>query len=431
MKRAATLCFDLFVVSITLSILMSGCSKNNPTAPATGTISGTVTDATTNKPIGSATVTLGSLTTSTSFQGTYSFSDVPAGTYTLTVTAGGYASQSKQVQVSQGTSQTLNFSLQPAATTVSGTVIDATTSTPVPSATVTLGSQTTTTSSAGSYTFSNVQPGSYTITASANGYNSTSKQIQVSGGVPQTVDLSLQAVQKTISLGQTLNAGYYGWQPFSFDSYPFVQCSGGVMNHNVKVTVTINPTPNPVNIIVMRPDGYYKFEVDSTTGGLNKSFLTNACGYWEIIVWNYGNAQTTYSGNVSIDFSNYLASSDDISSQVQVPINYPSISAGTGAYFFRFLKKNMTYSLQLNISGGSNNDINLRITNPDGSYAFNGRVSGSYNSQTFTATSDGLQLFDFDNSFSFISSKSVTGFLLINRGTSSGNLLEGRAKTVK
>ncbi len=353
MKRTATAYFDLFVLLTGMALLTSGCSKSNPTGPATGTITGAVTDATTN-------------------------------------------------------------------TTISG-------------ATVTLGTQSATTSSGGSYSFSNVQAGNYTVTASANGYNSTSQQIQVSAGVPQTVDLSLQAVQESVPINSTLNSGYYSWQSFSFDTYPFVQCSNGFMSHNVRVTVTVNPTSNPINIIVMRPDGYYKLEADSTTAGLNQSFESNACGTWEVVVWNYGNAQTTISGNVSMDFSNYSVSGNDGSAQVQVPINYPSISPGSNgyAYFSRFLKQGMTYNLQLNISGGSGNDINLIIKNPDGSSAFDSRVSGNYTSQTFTATSTGLQLFEFDNSFSVFSSKSVTGTLLINRGISSQNLKNGQAKIIR
>ncbi|MCL4538853.1 MAG: carboxypeptidase regulatory-like domain-containing protein [Bacteroidetes bacterium] len=513
MKRTATAYFGLFVLLTAMALLTSGCSKSNPTGPATGTITGAVTDATTSNPISSATVIVGSLTATTTSQGTYSISHVPAGTDTVAVSANGYLSASKQIQVSSGASETVNFSMEPAATTVSGTVTDATTKTPIGSvvitlgsqstttstqgtysfsnvapggytvtasganyisqskqiqvspgqpqtvnfslqpstttvsgtitdattnttisgATVTLGTQSATTSSGGSYSFSNVQAGNYTVTASANGYNSTSQQIQVSAGVPQTVDLSLQAVQESVPINSTLNAGYYAYQPFSFDAYPFVQCSNGFMSHNVKVTVTVNPTPNPINIIVMRPDGFYKFEVDSTTGGFKQTFESNACGTWQVIVWNYGNAQTTVSGNVSMDFSNYSVSGNDGSAQVQVPINYPSISPGSNgyAYFYRFLKQGMTYNLQLNISGGSGNDINLIIKNPDGSSAFDSRVSGNYTSQTLTATSTGLQLFEFDNSFSVFSSKSVTGSLLINRGTSSENLRQGEAKTVR
>lgn len=433
MKEIFTRLLSLSVLLIAVAYLISGCSKSNPTGPTTGTITGTVTDASTNNPISSAAVTVGSLGATTSSQGSYSFSNVPSGTNTVTVTATGYASQSKQVQVSSGVSATLNFQMQPAATTVSGTVTDATTNTTIAGATVTLGSQSTTTSSAGSYSFSNVQAGTYTVSSVASGYNSSSEQVQVSAGVPQTADISLQAVQESVNLGATINATSYNWTSFSFDTYPFVQCSNGVLGHNVKVTVTVNPTTNPVNIIVMRPDGYYKIEVDSTTSGLNKTFESNACGNWEVIVWNYGSAQTTYSGSVTMDFSAYSVSSNDISSQVQVPINYPSIPPGTNGYvyFYRFLKQHMTYSLQLDISGGSNNDVNLVIKNPDGSSAFDSRVSGNYKSQSFTATSDGLELFEFDNSFSVISSKSVTGSLFISRGTSSSSLRGGEARIVQ
>ena len=423
MKEIFTRLLSLSVLLIAVANLISGCSKSNPTGPTTGTITGTVTDASTNNPISSAAVTVGSLSATTSPQGSYSFSNVPSGTDTVTVTATGYASQSKQVQVSSGVSATLNFQMQPAATTVSGTVTDATTNTTIAGATVTLGSQSTTTSSAGSYSFSNVQAGTYTVSAVASGYNPSSEQIQVSAGVPQTADISLQAMQESVNLGSTLNATYYSWTPFSFDSYTFVQCSNGVMNHNVKVTITINPTANPVTIIVMRPDGKYKFEADSTRAGLKQTFESNACGDWEVIVWNYGNAQTAYSGTVSMDFSDYSVSTNDISSQVQVPVNM-SIPANSTDQTLRFMKANMTYQLQLTVSG----TVYLSIYNPDNSSALSSQqINTSYSSQTFVATKDGFYAFDYQNK-NILSTKSVAGSLLINRGTSSENHSEGQAR---
>ena len=403
-----------------------GCKKSNPVEPATSSISGTVTDALTNNPISSATVTLGSSSTTTSATGNYSFSNVAPGTYTITASATNYVSASKQIQVLAGQPQTVNFSLQPASTTVSGTVVDAVTSTPVASATVVLGSRSTTTSSNGSYSFSQVQPGSYTMAVSASGYNSASKQISVSPGVPQIVDFSIRAVQETVNFGTTLNPNYYSWTSFSFDSYSFVQCSNGLMGHNVKVTVTVNPTPNPINVIVMRPDGFYKLEVNSVTAGFTRSFMSNACGRWMIVVENFGTAQTTYSGTVTMDFSHYSVSSNDISSPVQVPID-TSVAPSSLVYVRRFLKAGMTYNLQLTVSG----TIYLTIKDPSFSVVLdNQKVDGTYTSQSFVATQDGLYWFRFENQ-NILFSKSISGSLFIYRGSSSGSVLQGEGPIMR
>jgi hypothetical protein len=235
-----------------------------------------------------------------------------------------------------------------------------------------------------------------------------------------------QSTQESVSLGNTLNANQYYWQAFNFDNYPFVQCSNGLMSYNVDVTVTISPTTSPVNVIIMRPDGFYKFEVDSESAGFTKSFMTNACGNWEVIVWNYGTAQTTYSGTVAMDFNNYPVQNNDISSPVQVPIDI-SIPTSSTDQVMRFLKAGMTYQLQLTVSGA----VYLSIYNPDNSTALaSQQINSSYTSQTFVATQDGYYAFDYQNQ-NVLSSKSVTGSLVINIGTSSANHSEGEARLVR
>ena len=82
--------------------------------PQTGVIEGTVTDASTGQPIAGATVTVGSVaSTTTDSQGHYSV-EVEPGTYTVTASADGYQSQSQTVTVQAGETVTVNFALQPA-----------------------------------------------------------------------------------------------------------------------------------------------------------------------------------------------------------------------------------------------------------------------------------------------------------------------------
>ena len=86
----------------------------------TGTVSGTVRDATTNQPIAEATVTLdgdeGTYQATTDQSGTYEIADVPVGTYTITVTAGGYAPYQDAVEVIAGDTAVVDADLAPAIT---------------------------------------------------------------------------------------------------------------------------------------------------------------------------------------------------------------------------------------------------------------------------------------------------------------------------
>jgi N-acetylneuraminic acid mutarotase len=89
------------------------------------TLSGTVTDAATGRPVAGASVTLGAYHTTTGSTGEYQLV-VPAGSYPLSVTAFGYADQNLgDVDLPDGASPTRNVALTPVPTqTVSGTVRD-------------------------------------------------------------------------------------------------------------------------------------------------------------------------------------------------------------------------------------------------------------------------------------------------------------------
>jgi hypothetical protein len=83
-----------------------------------GSIQGTVTVNGSGTPISGATVTLGTRTTTTAANGTYSFSNIPAGTYpSITASAPGYNSVTvNSVVVVDGSTTTQNFALTAAAT---------------------------------------------------------------------------------------------------------------------------------------------------------------------------------------------------------------------------------------------------------------------------------------------------------------------------
>ena len=146
-------------------------------APTTGSIGGTVTDAQTSAGITGATVTCtcGGGGVSTGTGGSYSFANVAPGTYSMTFSQPGYVGQSlSNVAVTSGHATTESVALTRPPGTIAGQVTDGTSiSQPaVAGATVTCTCQTgsATTNTSGNYSFTSVPPGSYSLTFSDAGY---------------------------------------------------------------------------------------------------------------------------------------------------------------------------------------------------------------------------------------------------------------------
>jgi hypothetical protein len=181
------------------------------TAPTTGSISGTVMDTESPaQPVTGASVTYtgtggttGTGTTAANASGAYTFSGVPRGTYSVSVTEPGYTTPLAQnVTVTGGTTATANF-VMAANSSISGTVSDTESpAEPVNGATVSYtgtgtstGRGTIPTSSGGTYTFNGVPPGTYSVSVSDTGFTSPSAQnVTVVANTPLTgVDFTLTA----------------------------------------------------------------------------------------------------------------------------------------------------------------------------------------------------------------------------------------------
>ncbi|UUZ86663.1 carboxypeptidase-like regulatory domain-containing protein [Paenibacillus sp. P26] len=155
---------------------------------SSGTISGTVTNAS-GHPVSGVTIFAANVpgTVTTDASGNYTL-NVPAGTYAyVQAYATGYASYNqKNIQVTAGNTTTVNFSYG----AITGTVKDAN-GDPVSGATVSNGAISQTTNAGGSYTL-NVPPGTYTVTVFKTGYPTDSKNnIQVTAGQSTTVNFGV------------------------------------------------------------------------------------------------------------------------------------------------------------------------------------------------------------------------------------------------
>jgi subtilisin family serine protease len=110
--------------------------------PATCTVTGMVTEAVTKRVLAGATITVGTVTTTSDTHGQFCIA-APAGKATVRVTAEGYTAWSQAITVSAGLPTTLNPGLVGAFATASGKVIDAATLKGIQGATVAVGSFTT------------------------------------------------------------------------------------------------------------------------------------------------------------------------------------------------------------------------------------------------------------------------------------------------
>jgi hypothetical protein len=162
----------------------------------TGSISGVVTDVSSALAISNASVNTDTgETTATDINGNYSLGSVPTGTRTVTVSAAGYATQSGSVTVNDGQNTIASFSLTPTTGSISGTVTNASSGSPIPAAHVSVDTgQSFDTGADGTYILTNVPAGTRTVTASASGYASDSQAAGVTGGqTTNGIDFALTA----------------------------------------------------------------------------------------------------------------------------------------------------------------------------------------------------------------------------------------------
>ena len=159
--------------------LGASCQKETPAEDGNGTITGTVSDSNGN-PVEGVTVSTNNTegTATTGADGTYTLSNVPVATLSVTFEKEGYQTSSITVPASRfsnGTA-TVNATLTVAGAKITGTVLDgANENAPLEGATVTLNNGTSATTDAdGTFTIENLTVRDYTLSVSAEGYIASS-----------------------------------------------------------------------------------------------------------------------------------------------------------------------------------------------------------------------------------------------------------------
>lgn len=171
----------------------------NGYTPAAPSLKGKVIDATTNAAINGASVTLGQITKATAADGTFEFSALTAGAFSLTVSANTYQSVTVTGSLVGGPNDIGNVSLAKAAATsaISGIVADAATNAPIAGATVAVqGSALTATSGAdGKYAIAGIASTSFKLLVSAAGYLTSTQNVSLQQVGSAILDLKLTKSQ--------------------------------------------------------------------------------------------------------------------------------------------------------------------------------------------------------------------------------------------
>jgi protocatechuate 3,4-dioxygenase beta subunit len=185
--------------SLTVSVLQATTAVANFSLSQIilpGSITGSVTDAKDGSPIVGATVSDSVRTATTDATGKYTIADVPPGTYQVVASKQGYQSSSLTVNVLSGATALANLSLSQIILpgSITGSVTDAKDGSPIVGATVSDSVRTATTDATGTYTIANVPPGSYQVTASKEGYQSSSSTVGVLQGATAVANFSLSQI---------------------------------------------------------------------------------------------------------------------------------------------------------------------------------------------------------------------------------------------
>lgn len=171
--------------------------KDTTVPPTTGSIVGNVQDAQTLLAISGALISTNPSTSTvfTTNEGTYSFTNIAPGDYSVSVSKIGYQNSTANISVAAGVESRADFMLVTATGSIVGTVTDDSTHAPIAGVNIQTepGTQSITTDSLGRYTFDKIPPASYSIKATASGYSDAALSVVVTAGNVTQADISMAA----------------------------------------------------------------------------------------------------------------------------------------------------------------------------------------------------------------------------------------------
>jgi hypothetical protein len=236
---------------------------------APGVITGRVVDSATGAGITAATVGYSGGSTTTDANGNYTLTGVAAGEHQVTASATAFGASTRSHTVTAGMTSTVDFSLS-APGSISGTITDSATGSPLAGATITYSGGTTTSTISGAYAVSGITAGSQLVTASANGYTTMEQTVTVPANGNVVADFVLSPRSMFISGevidGDTLN-------PISGAVVSF---SGGSVTTDELGRYQLDGTPVGTHAVTASASGYETLRQDAivTSGSYTTSDFT-------------------------------------------------------------------------------------------------------------------------------------------------------------
>ncbi len=178
--------------------------EKKPTAPTVGLIAGVVKDAKTGKPVKGAQVKLVEigLVSTTDEAGAFSIADIPAGVYSVEISAPGYETLKAHAMVKAGRKAKVEYALNPSKPAVKkgiikGKVIDKKTGKGVIAEIYLSEAKKMLTEKDGSFTLK-LDPGIHSFKVKAKGYKEANVTMKVKSGKTQSITVSLEPVPPPI-----------------------------------------------------------------------------------------------------------------------------------------------------------------------------------------------------------------------------------------
>lgn len=184
-------------------------------APTTATLRGKLTDASSGAAIPGGTVTLGGVNKITAADGSFEYTNLGAGAFSLTASASGYQNIAASGSLGAGVNDLGKLSLQrlPTGSTLSGKVTDTESGVPLANAQINIQgtTQSALTTTDGGYSIANVAGTNLIVNVGATGYQSTSFNLVLTSPGNITADFTLLKLQPSgITIAEiTPNKDYY------------------------------------------------------------------------------------------------------------------------------------------------------------------------------------------------------------------------------
>ena len=185
-------------IAFFVGVLLTSCAKD--IVDLTGNIQGTVKDYTNGQLVSNCNISLspGGKSTSTDANGSFGFQNLMEGTYTLSFSKSEYDNETQEVAVITGQTTRVSVNLKLSSATmgsISGVIKDYASGQLISNCNISLspGGKSKTSSSSGTYEFTELVPGEYTLAFSKAGYDDVNTSVTVTAGKNSSADVLLKA----------------------------------------------------------------------------------------------------------------------------------------------------------------------------------------------------------------------------------------------